>query len=235
MSAQQTELERPGLAYRPDIDGLRAIAVLLVLGYHSGVSALGGGYVGVDIFFVISGYLISAIILKDIEGGRFSILGFYERRVRRIFPALLVTLLGTFVLALIFLLPTEMEDFAHSLVAAVLSLSNIFFWLKAGYFDAPALAKPLLHTWSLAVEEQFYLLFPLFLALVRRYLGGRLRMAVTVAALVSFAASVISLSRWPTARPRRALLRGRGRRARGHRGAERLGQVHRGEAPPPLL
>jgi peptidoglycan/LPS O-acetylase OafA/YrhL len=197
--ASAVELEKPGFAYRPDIDGLRAVAVLVVLGYHLDVSWLGGGFVGVDVFFVISGYLISAIILKDIEAGRFTVAGFYERRIRRIMPALLVTLLGTFALGLIFLLPTEMLDFGHSLMTAALSVSNVFFWLKSGYFDAPALSKPLLHTWSLAVEEQFYLLFPLFLLLVRRRGGGRLRTAVVVAALVSFAASVIGLRPWPTA------------------------------------
>jgi peptidoglycan/LPS O-acetylase OafA/YrhL len=197
--AAEVELEKPGVAYRPDIDGMRAVAVLLVLGYHIDISWLGGGFVGVDVFFVISGYLISAIILKDIEAGRFTIGGFYERRIRRILPALLVTLLGTFALGLIFLLPTEMLDFGHSLMAAALSVSNVFFWLKAGYFDAPALSKPLLHTWSLAVEEQFYLLFPLFLVLVRRWGGGRLRAAVVGAAFVSLGASIFSLPRWPTA------------------------------------
>jgi peptidoglycan/LPS O-acetylase OafA/YrhL len=132
--------------YRADIDGLRAVAVLLVLFDHLHIR-LNGGYIGVDVFFVISGYLISSVILGELEAGRFSILGFYERRIRRILPALLVMLLATTVMAYHYLTPSDLVSYARSLLAALLSVSNMFFWRQAGYFDAPSAAKPLLHTW----------------------------------------------------------------------------------------
>jgi len=154
--------------YRPDIDGLRAVAVLLVLAYHIGTRFAKGGFIGVDIFFVISGYLISKILLKELEQDRFSIAAFYVRRVRRIAPALVAVLVVTTLFAYFTLLPSELKEFSWSLIAAVFSVSNFFFWSQAGYFDALASSKPLLHTWSLAVEEQFYLFFPLLLAFVFR-------------------------------------------------------------------
>lgn len=157
------------LHYRADIDGLRGIAVLSVLAYHLRTELFRGGYVGVDVFFVISGYLISAIILKGIAAGRFSIASFYERRIRRIFPALIFALLGTDVLAYLYFLPTELKDFSKSLLAALFSVSNFYFWWQSGYFSAPIETKPLIHTWSLAVEEQFYIFLPIFLALAHRY------------------------------------------------------------------
>ncbi|MBS0419119.1 MAG: acyltransferase [Proteobacteria bacterium] len=153
------------LKYRADINGLRAIAVLSVLFDHLGLPWFGGGYFGVDVFFVISGFLISGIILTEVKAGDFSLARFYERRVRRIFPALAATLLGSLVLAWIYYLPFEMKSFCKSLLAAVFCVSNLFFWGKDGYFQALSMPKPLLHTWSLAVEEQFYFAFPLFLML----------------------------------------------------------------------
>jgi peptidoglycan/LPS O-acetylase OafA/YrhL len=149
--------------YRADIDGLRAVAVLLVLAYHLGTSRVSGGFVGVDVFFVISGYLIGSIILSEIDRGKFSLISFYERRVRRIVPALFVTLAICAVLAYKFFLPAELDEFAKSFFAATFSFSNIFFYHQAGYFEGAAAMKPLLHTWSLAVEEQFYIFLPLFL------------------------------------------------------------------------
>lgn len=187
------------LHYRPDIDGLRAIAVLAVLFYHLRVGAFRGGFVGVDVFFVISGYLISAIILKDIAAGKFSIASFYERRIRRIFPALIAALVGTAVLAYFYFLPTELVDFSKSLLAALFSASNFFFWKVSGYFSAPVETKPLVHTWSLAVEEQFYIFLPIFLYLGHRYFPRKLKATVIAIALVSLGISAVGAFRFPTA------------------------------------
>lgn len=173
------------IRYRPDIDGLRAVAVLLVVLDHLRTRVT-GGYIGVDVFFVISGYLISAHILSEIDAGRFSIADFYERRVRRILPALLAVLLITSVLAWKVLLPAEMVSFAKSVIAALLSVSNFLFWSQAGYFDTPSAVKPLLHTWSLGVEEQFYVFFPLFILFIRRRIPHRLRAAIWTTAVLSF-------------------------------------------------
>jgi peptidoglycan/LPS O-acetylase OafA/YrhL len=179
----------PTLRYRPDIDGLRAVAVLSVLGCHMETARLAGGFVGVDIFFVISGYLISSIVFREIAASRFSILGFYERRIRRIFPALFAMLLLFSLAAAIFFLPNELVDFGKSLIAATLSVSNLYLWQHSGYFDSPT-SNPLLHTWSLAVEEQFYILFPIFLVLVRKFAPRRLKPAVIALTLLSFLAGV---------------------------------------------
>ncbi len=184
------------LKYRPDIDGLRAVAVLLVLAYHLDISRFWGGFVGVDLFFVISGFLISSIILSGLDSSRFSLLAFYERRIRRIFPALVVMLLGAAVLAYKFFMPTEFVDFGKSLLAATFSLSNVFFLRHSGgYFDAPATMKPFLHTWSLAVEEQFYLFLPLFLIGVRRFFPKRQVLLISAVALLSFILSAIGAFR----------------------------------------
>ena len=195
--------KKSALAYRADIDGLRGIAVLLVLAYHLRISGIRGlprfqgGFIGVDVFFVISGFLISSVILGEMAAGKFSLVSFYERRIRRIFPALFVMMFVTAVLAYKYFLPTELEDYAKSLVAATFSVSNIFFWRQSGYFDTPATMKPLLHTWSLAVEEQFYIFFPLFLALVRRFFPNKLRQAVVAIAGISFAVSAIGAFKAP--------------------------------------
>lgn len=187
---------KTGLKYRADIDGLRAVAVLSVLAFHVGLSRFGGGFVGVDVFFVISGYLISSIIIADISASRFTIVGFYERRIRRIFPALFAMLAAFSIAAVIFLLPGELVDYAKSMLAATSSASNFFFWLRSGYFDAPT-SKPLLHTWSLAVEEQFYLAFPLFMLMVRRLFPGWLRPAVALLFFASLVTSCIVVQRNP--------------------------------------
>jgi peptidoglycan/LPS O-acetylase OafA/YrhL len=181
---------KAGLKYRADIDGLRAVAVLSVLAFHIGGRYVHGGFVGVDVFFVISGYLISAIIFSEIAGSRFSVLAFYERRVRRIFPALFGMLIVFSIVASFLLLPTEFVDFANSLLAAITSCSNFYFWQHSGYFAA-LISTPLLHTWSLAVEEQFYILFPIFLVLVRRFFPQRLRTAVVVLFFLSLLASAV--------------------------------------------
>ena len=152
------------LKYRPDIDGLRAIAVGSVVLYHLDESLLSGGFVGVDVFFVISGYLITKLIYKELsETGTFSFGGFYLRRVRRLFPALFVTLLLSLIAAYKLSAPPHLVEFGQSLIAAIFSVSNFYFWSIAGYFDSDSTLKPLLHTWSLSVEEQFYLLWPAIL------------------------------------------------------------------------
>jgi peptidoglycan/LPS O-acetylase OafA/YrhL len=149
-----------------------------------------GGFVGVDVFFVISGYLISAIIFSQIATRSFSVFGFYERRIRRIFPALFVMLIMFSIVASIYMLPVELVDFSKSLLAATTSTSNFYFWRHSGYFDSPT-SNPLLHTWSLAVEEQFYILFPIFLVVVRRFFPHRLRAAVVFLFFCSLAASAV--------------------------------------------
>ncbi|MDO8344629.1 MAG: acyltransferase family protein [Cellvibrio sp.] len=149
------------------VDGLRAVAVLSVIFFHFGISGFTGGYVGVDIFFVISGFLITRIIVAEIEQtGRLSFLNFYKRRVRRLFPALLFVLLLTTVAGVVLLAPENLVQYGGSLAAAALSLSNVLFWFESGYFDTASHLKPLLHTWSLSVEEQFYLVWPLLLLLM---------------------------------------------------------------------
>jgi peptidoglycan/LPS O-acetylase OafA/YrhL len=177
--------------YRREIDGLRAIAVLPVILFHAGFEMFSGGFVGVDVFFVISGYLITSIILAEKEAGTFSLMRFYERRARRILPALFVVMAACAPFAWLWLLPNDMEDFSQSLVAVSLFVSNILFWGESGYFDTAAELKPLLHTWSLAVEEQYYVLFPLFIMLTWR-LGKRWIAGL----LVVTAAISLSLAQW---------------------------------------
>ena len=186
------------IAYRRDVDGLRAVAVLLVVFDHVH-TRLTGGYIGVDVFFVISGYLISSLILSEMAAGRFSIATFYERRLRRIFPALLAMLMGTSAIAYTLLIPSQTAAFAKSSLAALLSVSNILFWRQTGYFDAPSATKPLLHTWSLAVEEQFYIFFPLFLIAMQRWFPGRLRAAIWTIAALTFALACLIVPQDATA------------------------------------
>ncbi len=202
VAAQKTSREtlppgvpsRPGRpAYRKDIDGLRAVAVLSVMAFHMGLSGCLGGFVGVDVFFVISGYLISAIIVSDLSSGRFSIAAFYERRIRRIFPALFAMLMLFSACTLFTFFRVEMVEYAKSLLAAATSVSNFFFWQHSGYFDSPN-SYPLLHTWSLAVEEQFYLCFPLLLLLIDKVFPGRMRATIIALSVLSFASSVVFVS-----------------------------------------
>jgi peptidoglycan/LPS O-acetylase OafA/YrhL len=189
--------DRP-LPYRPEIDGLRAVAVLPVLLFHAGLGCP-GGYVGVDVFFVISGYLIGSLILRECESGEFRFTRFWVRRIRRLFPALAVTLAATAVAAWFLLIPTHLEETGAALIAQPLLVANVLFWSQSGYFETASEYQPLLHTWSLAVEEQFYLFLPLLLVpLLKR---GR-RPAVIVTWLfiaVSFAWSLHATVRFPSA------------------------------------
>ena len=159
--------------YRADIDGLRAIAVLSVVLYHAGLPGFSGGFVGVDIFFVISGYLISGIIWRERGRGQFSLADFYARRIRRIFPALCTVLAASAVAGWFLLIPTDLAAVGKSLNATALFYSNFQLLKEVGYFDAPAMDKPLLHTWSLSVEEQFYAVWPLLLLAMARFLPAR--------------------------------------------------------------
>lgn len=180
-------------SYRPDIDGLRALAVLPVLLFHAKLGCP-GGFVGVDIFYVISGYLISSLILKDLDDGTFSLISFWERRIRRILPALLVVVFATIVVGWFLFLPEDFAMLCRSVIAQAMLLANVYFYRKGlvgvGYFTPTPAPEPLLHTWSLAVEEQFYLFFPLLLIFLARYGRRRLINAITVLAVGSFVLSV---------------------------------------------
>jgi peptidoglycan/LPS O-acetylase OafA/YrhL len=155
--------------YRREIDGLRALAVIPVILFHAGFQTFSGGFVGVDVFFVISGYLITSIILTGLEQNNFSIINFYERRARRILPALFFIMLICIPISWFLLLPYHLLEFSRSLIATTFFSSNILFWSESGYFANAAAEKPLLHTWSLAVEEQYYFLFPLFLMIFWKF------------------------------------------------------------------
>ena len=157
------------MIYRSEIDGLRAFAVLPVIFFHAEYSLFSGGYVGVDIFFVISGFLITSIIVNDLEQQTFSFINFYLRRARRILPALFLVMATTIPFAWVWLPAGDMKEFAQSIVSTTLFSSNVLFWLQSGYFDTSAELKPLLHTWSLSVEEQYYFLVPLLLFCVWKF------------------------------------------------------------------
>lgn len=177
------------MKYRAEIDGLRALAVIPVILFHAGFELFSGGFVGVDVFFVISGYLITTIIINDIENNRFSIIDFYVRRAKRILPALFFVMLCCIPFAWMWMQPRQFENFSQSLFAVVLFASNILFWLEIDYFDPSAEEKPLLHTWSLAVEEQYYLFFPVFLILCWRFGKRPVFWMLCGIALISFCMS----------------------------------------------
>ena len=185
-----SEVSGEGVKYRPDIDGLRAIAVLSVVLYHFGIGGLQGGFVGVDVFFVISGYLITGIIHSELQRGEFTLARFYERRARRIFPALFVVLLATMVAGLWILLPSDLARLGQSSVATILFVSNLQYFRESGYFDSSSEFNPLLHTWSLGVEEQFYLGLPLLLMVVWKFWPRGLGRVLAACAILSFVACV---------------------------------------------
>jgi len=186
-----TPIHNKAIAYRPEIDGLRTIAVLPVILFHAGIEIFSGGFVGVDIFFVISGYLITSIILREMETGNFSVIRFYERRARRILPALFFVIFLCFPFAYFLMLPDELKRFGLSVLSVAVFSSNIYFWQKTNYFSSNAEEQPLLHTWSLAVEEQYYFLFPLFLMVLWRHGKNKLFLSTVFIAVLS-----ICLTEW---------------------------------------
>lgn len=175
------------MKYRSDIAGLRAVAVLPILLFHAGVNALPGGFIGVDVFFVISGFLITSIICHEMDAGVFSQIEFYRRRVARIVPALSLVLISTLIAGYFLLLPFEMRDLGKSVASAALFVSNFFFMFKADYFGGAAESKPLLHTWSLAVEEQFYIFYPIGIYIIKRWAAKMLKPALCIGVLSSLA------------------------------------------------
>lgn len=184
--------------YRPDIDGLRAVAVLAVVLHHALPDKLRSGFIGVDIFFVISGYLISSIILTQLRDGRFSFKDFYARRIRRIFPALILVMLATFALGWWWMTPLDLSTLGKHLLAGSVFLSNVVLWREAGYFDDLSSVKPLLHLWSLAIEEQFYLIWPLVLWMLHRWRANALRWILAFL-LLSWAYGMVLVRQDPTA------------------------------------
>lgn len=181
------------MKYRPEIDGLRAVAVLPVVLFHAGYAAFGGGFVGVDVFFVISGYLITGLIAKELSEGTFSLRSFYERRARRIAPALFTVIIICVPVAWQILMPRELASFRDSIIAVSTFSSNVYFWWTSGYFNAAAELNPLLHTWSLAVEEQYYIAFPMLLMFFWRHIP------ISPIKLLSFLAIVSYVTAYMTA------------------------------------
>ncbi|MEO3415322.1 acyltransferase family protein [Roseovarius sp. CAU 1744] len=186
------------MKYRPEIDGLRSVAVLPVILFHAGFSLFSGGYVGVDVFFVISGYLITSILINERENGTYSLLGFYERRARRILPALFFVLICTIPFAWRWIPPDPFEDYARSLSYAAMFISNIHFLEKSSYFDVGAEFRPLLHTWSLAVEEQYYLLFPLVLWALGQFMRTKFLIVFLILSALSLALAEWGWRNYPT-------------------------------------
>lgn len=177
--------------YRTEVDGMRAVAVVPVVLWHAGFSAVPGGFVGVDVFFVISGFLIAGILYAEITDGRFSILRFYERRARRILPALFLVIAATYPFAWAWMLPGAFADYSRSILAATFFVSNIFFWVTSNYFGPGDGEMPLVHTWSLSVEEQFYIVFPILLFFLWRLAPRRVQPVLVAAGLAS-----LGLSEW---------------------------------------
>lgn len=184
--------------YRADIDGLRAIAILSVVGFHAFPQWIKGGFVGVDIFFVISGFLISSIIFGNLEKNSFSYYDFYARRIKRIFPALILVLATSFVFGWFLLLPDEYKQLGKHIAAGAGFISNLTLWNEAGYFDRASDTKPLLHLWSLGIEEQFYIFWPLLLGLVWKYRLNFLTITLFIA-VASFSVNVFTVTSNPVA------------------------------------
>ena len=188
---------QPSGQYRPDIDGLRAIAVTLVVNFHAFPEAVPGGFIGVDIFFVISGFLITGIVARELASDRFSLLHFYDRRIKRIFPALLVVLAAVLVLGFLWMLPEAYARLSTDVFASAAFSANIALLLQSGYFDVESVKKPLLHLWSLGIEEQFYLVWPPILMLAARFRVSLLTVAAI--GLFSFALNVALIGSNPVA------------------------------------
>ncbi len=187
------------MRYRADIDGLRAVAVVPVVLYHAQVWPFTGGFVGVDVFFVISGYLITSLIINEIDAGRFSLLNFYQRRCRRILPALYAVMTFCAVAGYLVYTPDDLKRLGEAIVGASLFVSNVVFWWQSGYFGAQFDELPLLHTWSLAVEEQYYVAFPIYLIFVSRFLSSRRRAVTLSLCALSFVFAMWSVHVFPSA------------------------------------
>ena len=186
------------MKYRAEIDGLRAVAVLPVILFHAGFEWFGGGFVGVDVFFVISGYLITTILIEDVKSNTFSIVKFYQRRARRILPALITVCLATIPFSYIYLDPVSFTDFGRSLLSVSVFISNVYFALSGGYFAEHVAAKPLLHTWSLSVEEQFYVVFPLIVLMCSRFRVLNLTAIISLLSLLSIILAILLVEVYPT-------------------------------------
>ena len=187
------------MTYRPDVDGLRALAVIPVVLYHAGLTFFSGGFVGVDVFFVISGYVITRSLLKSLEQGTFSISDFYYRRIRRIFPALFFCFLLTWIAAWWVLLPPFFEEFSGSMASSALFVSNIYFWKTISYFNAQSDLMPLLHTWSLSVEEQYYIFMPVAMWVVFKFLRRHWNLCLWPVVIISFILSCYLVDKAPSA------------------------------------
>ena len=189
-----------GKPFRPEIEGLRAAAVGAVVLFHSGFGVVSGGFLGVDVFFVISGFLITRNIVYEMEGNEFRLSYFYWRRILRLFPASATTILATLLAGFVLLPPEEVKQLAHSAISAIFAVSNIYFWMHVGYFDTDAHLKPLLHTWSLGVEEQFYLVWAPSLAVGLRFIRRRgMLWLILAAAAASLMGATIVLDHDPSA------------------------------------
>ena len=186
------------MKYRPEIDGLRAIAVVPVILYHAGFEYFKGGFIGVDVFFVISGYLITLIIITEIKSGDFRLVNFYERRARRILPALFLVMAASLPFAWFWLLPSDLKAYSKSLLFVSTFSSNIFFWYETGYFNALSELKPFLHTWSLSVEEQYYLIFPTFIIFVWGMGKKKVFFLISIITIFSFLLSEIGTTTKPS-------------------------------------
>ena len=186
------------MRYRREVDGLRTLAVLPVIFFHGGFSAFSGGFVGVDVFFVISGYLITSIILADLEAGQFSLVRFYERRARRILPALFLVMATTSLFAYLWMMPDEFKNFGQSLLATAMFSNNLLLAITSDYWSLASEFKPLLHTWSLGVEEQYYVIFPLLMIICWAYFRSWEMFVLGFLLVVSMIAAVWGVAHIPT-------------------------------------
>lgn len=177
------------MRYRKEIDGLRAFAIIPVIFFHAGLQSFSGGFVGVDVFFVVSGYLIASLIISSISTNTFSLSNFYIRRIRRILPALFLMIIASIPIAWFLFLPNDLKEFSQSMVSVVIFLSNILFWIKSGYFDTSTELKPLIHTWSLSIEEQFYILFPIICIIIFKFSKKNFLLIFSIIALVGLSAA----------------------------------------------
>ncbi len=185
------------MKYRKEIDGLRAFAIIPVIFFHAGLQSFGGGFVGVDIFFVISGYLITALIISELSKNKFKISNFYLRRIRRILPALFIMILACLPFAWKLFLPSDLKEFSQSMVSIIIFLSNILFWIKSGYFDSSVELKPLIHTWSLSIEEQFYILFPIICLIIFNFSKRNIFLVLGFIALIGLLSAQFIVGKYP--------------------------------------